>query len=224
MRRKDSVVAAFFAGLLDSPRPSFRSNRYNRHPSHAFVRFCDVGFPSGWGVERYRQATRTAVRGGLKRLTRKGLPNGCRANDTSAASLRTFAVLLQIAIDHFAQRARDSGQIFRHPRRRSGNHLERSPGPGQSVRVRFHLPNGSYKWIREDVVGNVAYSRADEDGNRIGIEFWETIQESRQPVLAQKLSALKRCSTDKLRGILGPIKLPLAFYRPPVFHAQALTK
>lgn len=62
--------------------------------------------------------------------------------------------------------------------------------PGQSVRVRFHLPNGSYKWIREDVVGNVAYSRADEDGNRIGIEFLETIQESRQPVLAQKLSAL----------------------------------
>ncbi len=61
---------------------------------------------------------------------------------------------------------------------------------GQSVRVRFHLPNGLYKRIREDVVGHVAYSCADEDGNRIGIEFEETIQESRQPVLAQKLSTL----------------------------------
>ncbi len=40
------------------------------------------------------------------------------------------------------------------------------------------------------MLGRVAYSRADEDGNRIGIEFLETIRESAQPLLAQKLNNL----------------------------------
>lgn len=61
---------------------------------------------------------------------------------------------------------------------------------GQAVRVRFHLYNGSNGRIDEDVLGRVAYARADEDGDRLGIEFLETIRESSQPVLARKLDNL----------------------------------
>jgi c-di-GMP-binding flagellar brake protein YcgR len=64
---------------------------------------------------------------------------------------------------------------------------------GQTVRVRFHLhcgTNGSAEMVDEDVLGRVAYSRADEDGDRIGIEFMETINGSAQPTLANKLNSL----------------------------------
>ena len=61
---------------------------------------------------------------------------------------------------------------------------------GQTVRVRFHLHNGSNEWTDEDVLGRVAYSCADEGENRMGIEFLETIQESTKPALAHKLNAL----------------------------------
>ena len=47
---------------------------------------------------------------------------------------------------------------------------------GQTVRVRFHLHDGSNEWTVEDVLGRVAYSYADEGENRMGIEFLETIQ------------------------------------------------
>jgi hypothetical protein len=40
------------------------------------------------------------------------------------------------------------------------------------------------------VLGRVAYSLADEDGDRIGIEFMETINGSAQPTLANKLNSL----------------------------------
>jgi hypothetical protein len=61
---------------------------------------------------------------------------------------------------------------------------------GQSVRVHFRLRNASQGWVQEDVVGRVAYLRADEDGNRIGIEFLEVIRESTNPMLAQMLDNL----------------------------------
>jgi hypothetical protein len=64
---------------------------------------------------------------------------------------------------------------------------------GQAIRVAFRLQvgrNGSAETIEEEVFGRVAYSRADEDGDRIGIEFVETIRESNQPVLAKKLNSL----------------------------------
>jgi c-di-GMP-binding flagellar brake protein YcgR len=61
---------------------------------------------------------------------------------------------------------------------------------GQTVRVRFHLRNGAAGKIDEEVVGRVAYCRADEDGDRMGIEFLETIRESTCPVLARKLDNL----------------------------------
>jgi hypothetical protein len=62
------------------------------------------------------------------------------------------------------------------------------PARGQAVRVRFH--KRSSEWTGEDVVGRVAYSRADEDGNRIGVEFVEQIQEATHPMLASRLNAL----------------------------------
>ena len=61
---------------------------------------------------------------------------------------------------------------------------------GQSVCVRFHLQNGAPEGKDEDILGRVAYSRADEDGGRVGIEFLATIQESAQPELARKLNNL----------------------------------
>jgi c-di-GMP-binding flagellar brake protein YcgR len=61
---------------------------------------------------------------------------------------------------------------------------------GQTVRIRFHLHNGSTKYIDEDIMGRVAYCRADEEGNRMGIEFLETIRETTQPALARKLNSL----------------------------------
>jgi c-di-GMP-binding flagellar brake protein YcgR len=61
---------------------------------------------------------------------------------------------------------------------------------GQTVRVRFHLHNESDEWTDEDVLGRVTYSCADENENRMGIEFLETIQESTKPALAHQLNAL----------------------------------
>jgi hypothetical protein len=61
---------------------------------------------------------------------------------------------------------------------------------GQTVRVRFHLQNRSHGPVEEELFGRVAYSRADEDGDRIGIEFLETINNSTQPELLRRLNAL----------------------------------
>ncbi|MBU4273155.1 MAG: PilZ domain-containing protein [Planctomycetes bacterium] len=61
---------------------------------------------------------------------------------------------------------------------------------GKDVRIDFHVRNGSIEETDECVLGRIAYSRADEDGNRIGIEFLETIRESAQPALTRKLDML----------------------------------
>jgi hypothetical protein len=61
---------------------------------------------------------------------------------------------------------------------------------GQLVRVQFHLPNGAPEAIHEDVLGRVAYCRADENGDRAGIEFLETVDEATHPELARKLQAM----------------------------------
>ncbi len=59
---------------------------------------------------------------------------------------------------------------------------------GTDVRIDFHIRNGAVKPAVECVLGRVAYSAADEGGNRIGIEFLEPIRESAQPGLMNKLS------------------------------------
>jgi hypothetical protein len=60
----------------------------------------------------------------------------------------------------------------------------------KEVCVRLHFNNSSQEPVEEDILGRVAYSRADEDGNRIGVEFLENVQEATQPELAQKLNEL----------------------------------
>ncbi len=61
---------------------------------------------------------------------------------------------------------------------------------GQDVRICFQLCNGSNESIEEEVLGRVAYCRADEDGNCMGIAFLQTIRESTQPVLTRKVNRL----------------------------------
>ena len=61
---------------------------------------------------------------------------------------------------------------------------------GQAVRVCFHLRSGADNTTDSTVAGHVAYTKADEDGVRVGIEFLSAIQESNQPALARKLNQL----------------------------------
>jgi hypothetical protein len=61
---------------------------------------------------------------------------------------------------------------------------------GQQVRIRFFLHNGTTKEVYEDVLGQVAYSRSDEDGNRVGIEFRAPLDEATQPALVRKIYSL----------------------------------
>ena len=61
---------------------------------------------------------------------------------------------------------------------------------GQDVLVHFKITNGPKEYIEESVLGRVAFSRAEEDVNRLGIEFLESIRESAHPALAKKLNLL----------------------------------
>jgi hypothetical protein len=68
----------------------------------------------------------------------------------------------------------------------SGVLLER----GETVRLRFHLRNGSHNQTNEDILGRVAYANADEDGNRLGVEFLELVNDTTHPALAHALAKL----------------------------------
>ena len=61
---------------------------------------------------------------------------------------------------------------------------------GQQVSIRFYLRNGGSEEVHADVLGQVAYCRSDEDGNRIGVAFLAPIQEVTQPVLAKEINNL----------------------------------
>ena len=58
---------------------------------------------------------------------------------------------------------------------------------GVAVRVQFHIRNGEAEPIKENVLGRIAFFRADEDCNRIGIEFLDTIYETTHPTLTKIL-------------------------------------
>ena len=60
---------------------------------------------------------------------------------------------------------------------------------GSAVRVSFYLKGRDGERV-EHVLGRVAYVRADESDNRIGIEFQETLRESAQPELMRRLLSL----------------------------------
>jgi c-di-GMP-binding flagellar brake protein YcgR len=61
---------------------------------------------------------------------------------------------------------------------------------GENVFVRFQLKDQEGKPVEETALGRVVYARADENGNRIGIEFLEMLTESNQPLLSRKLNRL----------------------------------
>jgi c-di-GMP-binding flagellar brake protein YcgR len=61
---------------------------------------------------------------------------------------------------------------------------------GQMVRVQFLLRDRQGIIVEEEVQGRVAYCMADESGNRMGIEFSETLRESAQPALTQRVNQL----------------------------------
>ncbi|MCE5268195.1 MAG: PilZ domain-containing protein [Planctomycetaceae bacterium] len=61
---------------------------------------------------------------------------------------------------------------------------------GQSVNVHFKLENQRRQVADISVMGKIAYTRADENGNYIGVEFLEEIRESSQPELTRLLDNL----------------------------------
>ncbi|MEN6458369.1 MAG: PilZ domain-containing protein [Thermoguttaceae bacterium] len=61
---------------------------------------------------------------------------------------------------------------------------------GQSVAVLFKLQDQQRQPVDVRVMGKVAYTRADENGNYVGIEFLEPVSESSQPLLAHVLDNL----------------------------------
>ncbi len=61
---------------------------------------------------------------------------------------------------------------------------------GQSVFIHFQVENQRHEAVEAGILGRVAYSRADEDGNSIGVEFLEDVREPSQPVLARILDNL----------------------------------
>ena len=61
---------------------------------------------------------------------------------------------------------------------------------GKEIGIRFRFANGDNTPIEEIILGRVAYSKADEDGNRLGIEFAEVVKAANQPVLARTIDAL----------------------------------
>jgi c-di-GMP-binding flagellar brake protein YcgR len=65
-------------------------------------------------------------------------------------------------------------------------HLER----GQLVQVAFHLRDARQQAFVETVAGHVAYLRASEDGNQLGIEFLEPIRVDTHPRLLRAIERL----------------------------------
>jgi hypothetical protein len=60
----------------------------------------------------------------------------------------------------------------------------------QIVQIDFHLRDEKHRESIERVMGKVAYSRSDEDGTRIGVEFFKLINEADSPILAKRLQEL----------------------------------
>ena len=60
---------------------------------------------------------------------------------------------------------------------------------GCTVRVSFYLKGPGGERV-EQVLGRVAYVKADESGTRVGIEFQEPVEESTHPELTRRLLSL----------------------------------
>jgi c-di-GMP-binding flagellar brake protein YcgR len=58
---------------------------------------------------------------------------------------------------------------------------------GQMLTITFFLKNAAQKEVRNQAVGRVVNLKADVDANRLGVEFLEPLQESKQPELVRRL-------------------------------------
>jgi c-di-GMP-binding flagellar brake protein YcgR len=58
------------------------------------------------------------------------------------------------------------------------------------VQVGFHLKNNQQKAVVENIRGRIAYSRAFEDGNYLGVEFLDLPTAATCPELTRKLNSL----------------------------------
>ncbi len=64
---------------------------------------------------------------------------------------------------------------------------------GDAVVVTFFLKDHAQQEVREQVAGRVANLRADEDGNRLGIEFLSPLRDDTHPHLMQRIENLATC-------------------------------
>ncbi len=58
---------------------------------------------------------------------------------------------------------------------------------GEAVGVGFHLKNVDGQPVVEEVLGRIAYCRADESGNLVGVEFVKPVQSATYPELTRTL-------------------------------------
>jgi c-di-GMP-binding flagellar brake protein YcgR len=59
--------------------------------------------------------------------------------------------------------------------------------PGQLVAISFFLKDAGHKEVVDRITGRVVHLRADVDGNRVGVEFLEPLDEARHPELMSRL-------------------------------------
>ena len=58
---------------------------------------------------------------------------------------------------------------------------------GQQVALAFYLRNNRQQEAVEEVVGRIVHLRAEEDGNVVGVEFLQPLEESSTPLLTRKM-------------------------------------
>jgi c-di-GMP-binding flagellar brake protein YcgR len=61
---------------------------------------------------------------------------------------------------------------------------------GQVLTVTFHVRDARRGEVQERVAGRVVNLKADLDGNRLGVEFLEPLDERRYPLLTRKVMSL----------------------------------
>ncbi|HZU36820.1 MAG TPA: PilZ domain-containing protein [Gemmataceae bacterium] len=61
---------------------------------------------------------------------------------------------------------------------------------GQPVTVTFYLRDPRQGEVQDQVPGRVVNLKADMDGNRLGVEFLEPLDERRHPLLVRKVLSL----------------------------------
>ncbi|NLF08648.1 MAG: PilZ domain-containing protein [Pirellulaceae bacterium] len=71
---------------------------------------------------------------------------------------------------------------------------------GTEVRVTFSPRCADGEPHEEEIYGRVAYAQADEDGNRIGIEFLRILDDATHPVLLREINKAAKRPTGATYG------------------------